>query len=88
MQKPREQIADAEALLDITNSLVTSVKATNGNGITVVDFVNSLLRDFAKQSGLGSSSSSRQGGRTLIDYKKIGIEVSHVFRSSPGCRTM
>ncbi|XP_021282718.1 non-structural maintenance of chromosomes element 4 homolog A-like isoform X2 [Herrania umbratica] len=86
--KPREQIADAEALLDITNSLVTSVKATNGNGITVVDFVNSLLRDFAKQSGQGSSGSSRQGGRTLIDYKKIGIEVSHVFRSSPGCRTM
>ncbi|XP_021282717.1 non-structural maintenance of chromosomes element 4 homolog A-like isoform X1 [Herrania umbratica] len=88
VQKPREQIADAEALLDITNSLVTSVKATNGNGITVVDFVNSLLRDFAKQSGQGSSGSSRQGGRTLIDYKKIGIEVSHVFRSSPGCRTM
>ncbi|XP_022766795.1 non-structural maintenance of chromosomes element 4 homolog A-like isoform X2 [Durio zibethinus] len=88
VQKPREQIADAEALLDIANTLVTSVKATNGDGITVADFVNCLLGDFAKQSGLGGDSSNSQDGRTLIDWKKIGIEVSHVFRSSPGCRTM
>ncbi|GMJ02302.1 hypothetical protein like AT1G51130 [Hibiscus trionum] len=81
VQRPREQIADAEALLDITNTLLTSVKATNGDGITVTDFVNSLLTDFAKQS-------SRQDGRTLIDWKKIGTEVSHVSRISPGCRTM
>ena len=86
MQKPREQIADAEALLDITNTLLTSVKATNGDGVTVANFVNCLLRGFAKQSGLGSSS--RQDGRNLIDWKKIGIEVSHVFRSSPGCPNM
>ncbi|KAK8497679.1 hypothetical protein V6N13_025117 [Hibiscus sabdariffa] len=81
VQRPREQIADAEALLDITNTLLTSVKATNGDEITVTDFVNSLLTDFAKQS-------SRQDGRTLIDWKKIGVEVSHVSRISLGCRTM
>ncbi|KAK8496697.1 hypothetical protein V6N13_126075 [Hibiscus sabdariffa] len=81
VQRPREQIADAEALLDITNTLLTSVKATNGDGITVTDFVNSLLTDFAKQS-------SRQDGRTLIDWKKIGVEVSHVSRISPGFCTM
>ncbi|TYG81624.1 hypothetical protein ES288_D01G020100v1 [Gossypium darwinii] len=79
--KPREQIADAEALLDITNTLLTSVKATNGDGITISDFVDSLVRDFAKQS-------SRQDGRTLIDWKKIGIEFSDASRSSRGCRTM
>ncbi|TYH86116.1 hypothetical protein ES332_D01G019900v1 [Gossypium tomentosum] len=79
--KPREQIADAEALLDITNTLLTSVKATNGDGITISDFVDSLVRDFAKQS-------SRLDGRTLIDWKKIGIEFSDASRSSRGCRTM
>ncbi|KAK5844049.1 Non-structural maintenance of chromosome element 4 [Gossypium arboreum] len=79
--KPREQIADAEALLDITNTLLTSVKATNGDGITISDFVDSLVRDFAKQS-------SRPDGRTLIDWKKIGIEYSDASRSSRGCRTM
>ncbi|TYH86118.1 hypothetical protein E1A91_D01G019500v1, partial [Gossypium mustelinum] len=72
--KPREQIADAEALLDITNTLLTSVKATNGDGITISDFV-------AKQS-------SRPDGRTLVDWKKIGIEFSDASRSSRGCRTM
>ncbi|KAE8731171.1 Non-structural maintenance of chromosomes element 4-like protein B [Hibiscus syriacus] len=81
VQRPREQIADAEALLDITNTLLTSVKATNGDGITVTDFINSLLTDFAKQS-------SRQDGGTSIDWKKIGNEVSHVSRISRGCRTM
>lgn len=79
--KPREQIADAEALLYITNTLLTSVKATNGDGITISDFVDSLVRDFAKQS-------SRPDGRTLIDWKKIGIEYSDASRSSRGCRTM
>ncbi|XVF75897.1 hypothetical protein PTKIN_Ptkin13bG0223500 [Pterospermum kingtungense] len=86
VQKPREQVADAEALLGITNTLLTSVKATNGYGITVADFVNCLLRDFAKQSGLGSSR--RQDGRTVVDWKKIGIEISHVFRSCPGFCSM
>ncbi|XVE96091.1 hypothetical protein REPUB_Repub02eG0191300 [Reevesia pubescens] len=86
VEKPREQIADAEALLDITNTLVTSVKATNGDGISVADFLNFLHSNFAKQSGLGSST--RQDGTNLIDWQKIGVEVSHVFRSSPGCRTM
>ncbi|XVE61248.1 hypothetical protein DITRI_Ditri06bG0024500 [Diplodiscus trichospermus] len=88
VQKPREQVADAEALLDITKTLVTSVRATNADGITVADFVNCLLRDFAKESRPGSFSSSSQDGRTLVDWKKIGVEVSYVFRSSPGCRTM
>ncbi|KAG8502103.1 hypothetical protein CXB51_002062 [Gossypium anomalum] len=79
--RPREQIADAEALLDITNTLLTSVKATNGDEITISDFVDSLVRDFAKQS-------SRPDGRTLIDWKKIGIDFSDASRSSRGCRTM
>ncbi|CAA2974441.1 non-structural maintenance of chromosomes element 4 homolog A-like isoform X2, partial [Olea europaea subsp. europaea] len=47
--KPREQVADAEALFDITNTLVTSVKAYTNEGVTPSDFVTCLLRDFGQQ---------------------------------------
>lgn len=85
VQKPREQVADAEALLDITNSLVASVKAHGHDGITPSDFVNGLLRDFGRQDG---PSTSADGSRNLIAWKDIGVAVSHIFSSCPGCCTM
>ncbi|KAL3569113.1 hypothetical protein D5086_029003 [Populus alba] len=85
VQKPREQVADAEALLDITNSLVASVKAHGHDGITPSDFVNGLLRDFGRQDGPGTSA---DGSRNLIAWKDIGVAVSHIFSSCPGCCTM
>ncbi|CAI9754839.1 unnamed protein product [Fraxinus pennsylvanica] len=83
--KPREQIADAEALFDITNTLVTSVKAYTNEGVTPSDFVSCLLRDFGQQGGPGGSQDE---GRNSICWKDIGLAVSHVFRSAYGCRTM
>ncbi|KAL0339574.1 UNVERIFIED_CONTAM: Non-structural maintenance of chromosomes element 4A [Sesamum radiatum] len=85
VQKPREQVADAEALFDITNTLVTSVKAYNNEGVTPSDFVSCLLRDFGQ---LGGPSSSQDEARSLVRWKDIGQVVSHVFRSAPGCCTM
>ncbi|GER52475.1 non-structural maintenance of chromosome element [Striga asiatica] len=85
VQKPREQVADAEALFDITNTLVTSVKAFNNEGVTPSDFVSCLLREFTQD---GRPSSSQNEGRSLICWKDIGQVVSHVFRSAPGCCTM
>lgn len=85
MKKPREQVADAEALLNIANSLVTSVKALSNDGITASEFVTCLLRDFGQQGGPGSST---QGGRGSIGWKDIGVAVSHIFSSCPGCHTM
>ncbi|KAK1367448.1 hypothetical protein POM88_043009 [Heracleum sosnowskyi] len=40
--KPREQVADAEALLDITSTLMTSVKAHCNEGITPSEYVACL----------------------------------------------
>ncbi|KAK4404938.1 Non-structural maintenance of chromosomes element 4A [Sesamum angolense] len=85
VQKPREQVADAEALFDITNTLVTSVKAYNNEGVTPSDFVSCLLRDFGQ---LGGPSSSQDEARSLVRWIDIGQVVSHVFRSAPGCCTM
>nr|XP_016457558.1 PREDICTED: non-structural maintenance of chromosomes element 4 homolog A-like isoform X1 [Nicotiana tabacum] len=85
VQKPREQVADAEALLDITNTLVTSVKAHGNEGVTPSDFVSCLLRDFGQEGG---SSSITGEDRDSICWKYIGCVVSHVFRSAPCCCTM
>ncbi|KAL5545472.1 hypothetical protein UlMin_005159 [Ulmus minor] len=74
VQKPREQVADAEALLDITNTLVTSVKAHSSEGITPSEFVGALLRTFGQPSG--------------SFWNDIGAAVSDSFRRSPGCCTM
>ncbi|XP_027068036.1 non-structural maintenance of chromosomes element 4 homolog A [Coffea arabica] len=84
VQKPREQVADAEALLDITNTLVTSVKAHSTEGLTPSDFVSCLLRDFTQ----GGASTSNEVASSSVRLKEIGLAVSHVFRSAPGCFTM
>lgn len=84
VQKPREQVADAEALLDITNSLVTTVKAHSNGGVTPSDFVSCLLGDFGQEGG--SSSRTEEDGN--IHWKDVGLAVSHVFKGAPGCCTM
>ncbi|XP_055808924.1 non-structural maintenance of chromosomes element 4 homolog A-like [Solanum dulcamara] len=85
VQKPREQVADAEALLDITNTLVTTVKAHSNGGVTPSDFVSCLLRDFGHEGG--SSRRTEEDGNS-IHWNNVGRAVSHVFRGSPGCCSM
>ncbi|PSR84552.1 Non-structural maintenance of chromosomes element 4 A like [Actinidia chinensis var. chinensis] len=84
-RNPGNKVADAEALLDITNTLVASVKGHSKEGITPSDFVDCLLRDFERQGG--PSSSSEDGGESIA-WKDIGLAISHVFLKAPGCCTM
>ncbi|GJU11255.1 putative reverse transcriptase domain-containing protein [Tanacetum coccineum] len=84
VQKPIKQVVDAEALLDITNTLVTSVKAQTNEGVTVGDFVSSLLRGFGR---LGSGNDVH-GSRNVVKWKKLGIVVSHVFVKGDCCCRM
>ncbi|PHU06046.1 Non-structural maintenance of chromosomes element 4 -like protein A [Capsicum chinense] len=85
VQKPREQVADAEALLDITTTLVTTVKAHSNGGVTPSDFVSCLLRDFDQEGGSGRRT--EEDGNS-INWKDVGRAVSHVFMGAPGCCTM
>ncbi|XP_058070828.1 non-structural maintenance of chromosomes element 4 homolog A isoform X2 [Magnolia sinica] len=84
VQKPREQVVDAEALLDIANTLVTSVKSHGNDGVTPSDFVTALLGSFGRQDGASSSD----GACSLVSWTDIGLAVSHVFKKAPGFSTM
>ncbi|XP_077224712.1 non-structural maintenance of chromosomes element 4 homolog A-like isoform X2 [Tasmannia lanceolata] len=83
VQKPREQVADAEALLDIANTLVTSVRSQSNEGVTPSDFVTSLLRNFGQQDGSNTETASDS-----MCWADVGLAVSHVIRKAPGCCTM
>ncbi|KAI4300698.1 hypothetical protein L6164_034044 [Bauhinia variegata] len=85
VRKPREQIADAEALLSITNALVSSAKALNNNGLTPSDFVLFIVKEFGEQRG---SVSRTEDCRNSVVWKDIGVAVSHAFKGGPGCCTM
>ncbi|CAH9068499.1 unnamed protein product [Cuscuta epithymum] len=85
VQNPREQVADAETLLDITNSLVTSVKSHGNEGVTPTDFITCLLRQFGDQAG---PSSGTDYSRNSIRWKEVSHAVPDFFKSAPGCCTM
>ncbi|KAK1307502.1 hypothetical protein QJS10_CPA10g00091 [Acorus calamus] len=80
VQNPREQVADAEALLDIANSLVTSVKSQGNEGVSPSDFVTALLRNFGQQS--------EENARERMSWMDVGTAVSHILKKVPGCCTM
>ncbi|XP_021770378.1 non-structural maintenance of chromosomes element 4 homolog A-like [Chenopodium quinoa] len=86
VRKPREQVADAEALYDITSSFVKTVRAQKNEGVTPSDFVSCLLRDFGHQGG--GAAGSLDGSGNMILWKDIGLAVSHIFRKGTGCCTM
>jgi non-structural maintenance of chromosomes element 4 len=81
VQKPREQVADAEALLDIASTLVTSVRSQSGEEITPSDFVTVLLKNFGQQGSLDAEAAS-------LCWDDVGASVPHAFRAVPGCCTM
>lgn len=81
VQRPREQIADAEALLGIASTLVTSVRSQSSEGITPSDFITALLKKFGHRGTPDDES-------VLLRWGDLGLSVSHIFRPVPGCCTM
>ena len=81
VQKPREQVADAEALLDLTRTLVGSVRSLVSEGITPAEFVGCLLKEYGQ-------STIQDGSQNSIDWRKLGLAVSPIFMKVQGCCTM
>lgn len=50
VQRPLEQLADGEALLDLADVLVSSTKAENRDGPTPAEFVTAVLRNFSAKA--------------------------------------
>ncbi|KAH9302472.1 hypothetical protein KI387_014055, partial [Taxus chinensis] len=87
VQKPREQVADAEALFDITATLFATVKRSqNSDGVTSADFISSILTNF---SGQANGSQPLVGNdQLLISWGKLGCLASSVFQDASGISTM
>ncbi|XP_022988138.1 non-structural maintenance of chromosomes element 4 homolog A-like [Cucurbita maxima] len=85
VHKPREQVADAEALQDIASSLVTSIMSQSNEGVTPSDFVSCLLREFADING---NITCEENNLVSVSWKDIGLGVSSIFMNCHGCRTM
>ena len=83
VQKPREQIADAEALLDITSTLASSIRSQGNKGLTPSDFVTAILRKFGQRDATDNGISCKDAF-----WKDLGAGVAHVFMRPPGCSTM
>lgn len=83
VRNPREQVADAEALLDITSTLVTSVKSHANDGVSPSDFTTALLSNFGLDRGSNADSA-----RNTFSWSDAGLAISHAFREFPGSLTM
>ncbi|CAM8910275.1 unnamed protein product [Rhodiola kirilowii] len=83
VQKPREQVADAEALLDISNNLVTSVKSQANEGLTPSDFIARLLMQYGLHNGAVSDME-----QNALRWDDVGRAVGHIFRHCRGHSTM
>lgn len=83
VQKPREQVADAEALLDISNNFVKSVKAHANDGLTPSDFVLRLLMEYGLHNGPGSNTEQNS-----LRWNDLGCAVGHIFMDFRGYSTM
>jgi hypothetical protein len=85
VQKPREQVADAEALLGLANTLVSSVKSQSNEGITPADFVSHLIKEFGQQT---RSLDNDEDAPVSIKWKDLGLLASPIFRRCTGVSTM
>ncbi|RID56846.1 hypothetical protein BRARA_F00267 [Brassica rapa] len=85
VQKPREQIADAEAFLDIANTMLSSVKSQSVNGVSPAEFVNALVNGFGQPS---QRIDTDESAPVSIRWKDLGLAVCSTVLVSCGCSTM
>ncbi|CAL5425964.1 unnamed protein product [Camellia sinensis] len=79
---------DGEALMNLSRTLLTSIKSHIGGGVTPSDFISCLLRDFTKVQGRKGTSDFEAAHKNSILWKEIGFAVSSIFKNFRGCCTM
>lgn len=85
VQKPREQISDGEALLDMAATLVDTAKGANRkSGPTPSDFIAAVVRKFQVKS----RRKNRDEEGVDIDWGKLGLEACVILRQAPGLTTL
>ncbi|XP_002445898.1 non-structural maintenance of chromosomes element 4 homolog B isoform X1 [Sorghum bicolor] len=82
VQRPMEQLADAEALLDLGNALVSSTKLENSDGPTPSEFITALISKF------GAKASPTVDSNGSFSWSSLGCAVSGLFMPAAGCQTM
>ncbi|CAN0891133.1 Non-structural maintenance of chromosomes element 4 homolog A [Linum grandiflorum] len=85
VQKPREQVADAEALLGLTTSLVSCVKSQSTDGVTVGGFIAQLRNAFGQPA---TGLDDQENVPISVNWKEIGVFVSPIFKNCKGFTTM
>ncbi|XP_023751578.1 non-structural maintenance of chromosomes element 4 homolog A [Lactuca sativa] len=83
VNKPREQVSDAEALRDLANTLVASIRVHSTGSVTPSLFVSSLISQFGKKESTEITETAQ------IQWKDIGLHASHpLFMTFQGSCTM
>ncbi len=83
VQKPREQIADAEAVLDIASTVFESVKgATRKSGVSPAGFVGAIIEKF------GIRMPDDDNDLTTINWGLLGLQACGIICEVPGLHTM
>ncbi|EEC83860.1 hypothetical protein OsI_29840 [Oryza sativa Indica Group] len=82
VQRPKEQVADGEALLELVNSLAITAKSKKKDGPTPSEFVTSLLTKFGVRASLLDASIES------FSCSDLGAMASPLFMTATGCQTM
>ncbi|XP_077227934.1 non-structural maintenance of chromosomes element 4 homolog A-like isoform X2 [Tasmannia lanceolata] len=84
VQKPREQVSDAETLLNIVNTLFSSLKSShNPEDILLSDFISSLIERYEENGGVAGCNDHK-----AVSWMKMGLDASYIFRKGLGMHTM
>lgn len=82
VQKPREQISDAEAVMNLTSKLLGSVKGCmRRSGTSPAAFVTAILAAFGNRT-------PADGDAVEVDWGKLGLSATGIIREAPGVGTM
>lgn len=76
-------MADAETMLQLTNTLLASVQSHLKGAVTPSQFISCFLKDYGRQAGKRCKNA-----REMLPWKEIGSVVSPVFMDGSGCKTM